>query len=199
MDHREKELKLFLAIEELFLTNGHVSLGINRVAKKSGLDKSYIYRKYGSFESLLEKYFKEKDFWSTKVDQMSQAIIPDSPFTFKQIIDFYLHKQFDSILSDEQLQKLMIWSISEENDLMKSFISKREKVGEDLFEMSGKFLKEIPIDFRAVSAINVAAVYYLSLHAATNNGTFCGLNLNDKEDQDKIKKAISYINGVFLK
>ena len=88
MDHREKDLKLFLAIEELFLTNGHVSLGINRVAKKSGLDKSYIYRKYGSFESLLEKYFKQKDFWSTKVDQMSQAIIPDSPFTFKQIIDF---------------------------------------------------------------------------------------------------------------
>ncbi|MCH7400839.1 helix-turn-helix domain-containing protein [Belliella kenyensis] len=198
MVNNENEAKLFLAIDEIFGKHGHEELGINKVSSMSGVDKSYIYRKYNSLENLLEKYFMQKDYWSTKVDLLNKVISKNSPFSFNQLVNFYLHKQFDSILTDVQLQKLMLWSISEENELMKKFIAKREEVGNHLFEIAQEQLKNTEIDFRAISAINVAAMYYLSLHASSNNGTFCGLNLNDKEDQEKIKNAVSFINDIFL-
>ncbi|GAB2616373.1 TetR/AcrR family transcriptional regulator [Belliella aquatica] len=193
------ELKLFLAIEELFSKKGYAALGVNAVAKKSGVDKTYIYRRFETFEKLLESYFIHKDYWSTRVGVLNEVMANDAPFTFRQIVDYYLHKQFDTVLEDKQFQKLMLWSVSEENELMKSFIAKREEVGENLFEAAKAEIKEKAVDFRAVSAINVAGLYYLGLHAASNNGTFCGLNLNTAEDQQKIKDAISFINQIFLK
>lgn len=193
------ELKLYLAIEELFSKKGHAALGVNAVAKKAGVDKTYIYRRFETFEKLLESYFINKDYWSTRVGVLNEVMGNDTPFTFRQIVDYYLHKQFDTVLEDKQFQKLMLWSVSEENELMKSFINKREAVGESLFEAANSEIKETAVDFRAVSAINVAALYYLGLHAASNNGTFCGLDLNTTEDQQKIKDAISFINQIFLK
>ncbi|AFL82842.1 transcriptional regulator [Belliella baltica DSM 15883] len=193
------DTKLFHAIEDFFSKKGHEGLGINAISKKSGVDKSYIYRKYETFENLLEAYFIHKDYWSTRVSAVNDAISDDAPFSLRQIIDYYLHKQFDTVLTDNQFKKLMLWSVSEENELMKSFITKREEVGEKLFEAAKVEIKETAVDFRAVSAINVAALYYLGLHAASNNGTFCGLDLNTTEDQQKIKDAISFINQIFLK
>lgn len=193
------DTKLFHAIEELFLKKGHAALGINAISKKSGVDKSYIYRKYETFENLLEAYFIHKDYWSARVSAVNDAISNDAPFSMRQIIDYYLHTQFDTVLKDHQFQKLMLWSVSEEHELMKSFIEKREQVGEKLFEALQSEILETEVDFRAISAINVAALYYLGLHAASNNGTFCGLDLNKTEDQQKIKDAISFINKRFLK
>lgn len=194
-----KDEKLFATIEELFSKKGHEALGVNAVAKKSGVDKTYIYRRFETFEKLLESYFIHKDYWSTRVGVLNEVMANDAPFTFRQIVDYYLHKQFDTVLADKQFQKLMLWSVSEENELMKSFITKREEVGENLFEAATAEIKEKAVDFRAVSAINVAALYYLGLHAVSNNGTFCGLDLNTTEDQQKIKDTISFINQIFLK
>ncbi|MFN3800628.1 TetR/AcrR family transcriptional regulator [Belliella pelovolcani] len=193
------DTKLFLAIEDLFSKKGHAALGINAISKKSGVDKSYIYRKYETFENLLEAYFIHKDYWSARVSAVNDAISNDAPFSMRQIIDYYLHTQFDTVLKDYQFQKLMLWSVSEEHELMKSFIEKREQVGEKLFEALQSEILETEVDFRAISVINVAALYYLGLHAASNNGIFCGLDLSTAQDQQKIKDAISFINKKFLK
>ncbi|WP_041779272.1 hypothetical protein [Belliella baltica] len=80
----------------------------------------------------MESYFIHKDYWSTRVGVLNEVMANDAPFTFRQIVDYYLHKQFDTVLADKQFQKLMLWSVSEENELMKSFITKREEVEEKI-------------------------------------------------------------------
>ena len=49
------------------------------------------------------------------------------------------------------------------------------------------------VDFRAVSAILVAAIYYIVLHAKTNGSTMCGIDASTDEGKERILNAVGQI------
>lgn len=56
--------KLLEAVGNIMKDKGAAGLGVNKVAKKAGVSKMLIYRYFGSYETLIQTYIQEKDFWA---------------------------------------------------------------------------------------------------------------------------------------
>ena len=53
--------------------------------------------------------------------------------------------------------------------------------------------EKAPVDLRARLALMIGGIYYLSLHAKANGSTFCGIDLNESEGQERIENEIRNI------
>lgn len=69
----------------------------------------------------------------------------------------------------------------------------RERLGSKVFELVDRELEGKNIDIRAVSALLVAGVYYMVLHAKSTDTLFCEIDINQPEGMKRIKNAISLI------
>ena len=76
---------------------------------------------------------------------------------------------------------------------MKEVCDERELLSQHFFTLSDRELKGREIDLRAVSALMVAGIYYLILHAKSTDSLFCEINLSTSDGMERIKKAISLI------
>lgn len=191
----ETKKKLLTAVGVVLAEEGFRALGVNKVAKTAGVDKRLVYRYFGTFDNLLEEFIIQRDYWMTIVDKTNGAISDKSMIKLPDLIVFFLEKQLDIYSRDRVLQQIMLWSISEpENPLMAKIIENREKVGSSIFAKTDESFKDSRVNYRAIAAILVAGIYYLSLHGNANRGTFCEINLREELGQAEIKKAIRLIN-----
>ncbi|HMI04657.1 MAG TPA: hypothetical protein VK541_19355, partial [Pedobacter sp.] len=101
--------------------------------------------------------------------------------------------QVDYFFSNEEMQKIILWQISEGTKIMKEVCEERELLSKIFFRLSDKELEGKDIDLRAVSALMVAGIYYLVLHAKSTDTLFCEIDLNTPEGMARIKNAITRI------
>ncbi len=187
--------KLLNAVGTILAEDGFSALGVNKVAKKAEVDKRLIYRYFGTFDNLLEEFLTQRDYWMTIVDRTNKTVTDKSMVNLLDLIVFFLEKQWNTFSQSKILQQIMLWSISEpDNPLMAKLIENREKVGSAIFKKTDGVFNGSQIDYRAIAAILVAGIYYLSLHASANKGTFCEIDLHDELGQAEIKNAIRLIN-----
>ncbi|WP_442592021.1 hypothetical protein ACSBL2_12425 [Pedobacter sp. AW31-3R] len=111
----------------------------------------------------------------------------------REILDCLLQNQIDYFFSNEEMQKTILWQISESTRIMTEICEERELLSKFFFALSDKELDGKSIDFRAVSALLVAGIYYLVLHAKSTDTLFCEIDLNTQEGMGRIKNAISLI------
>jgi len=66
----------------------------------------------------------------------------------------------------------------------------REEVGEEILPILDKDFENSIVDIRAVLAIQLTGIYYLSLHAKSCVTTFCGIDINDTQGKERISQAV---------
>jgi len=186
--------KLIQAVGKVLKREGYQGMTAQKLAREAGVDKSLIYRYFGEVDNLVEIFLLREDYWATKAKTVNDALSGMEDLSVKDLVNFFLEKQLEVVSSDEVVQKVMLWSISENHPLMEKLIRQREETGSDLFKVTDTIFEGSGVNYRAVSAILVAAIYYLSLHNAQNEGTFCELNLRSEEGMAEIAKAIRMIN-----
>lgn len=194
MGKEETKEKLIKAVGQVLLSDGHMGLKLSKIADKAGVDKALIYRYFGDLDNLIEIFLLREDYWAGTVRNVNDAVGDLKGIELVELINFYLEKQYDTISENKVLQKTMLWSISEKNAVMAKMIANREDTGTALFELVDQQFDNPEVNFRAISAINVAATYYLAMHSAHNEGTFCELKIHTEEGKEEIKKAIRLIN-----
>ena len=172
-------------------------MGINKIAKHAKVDKRLIYRYFGSGQNLIETYISERDYWLKLTDNKNKFEQCSSE-TVEDFVTRLLLEQFDYLYNDKETQGLIHWEISEKNDLLNSIAGLRENKASQLFERIDKEIKSTEIDFRSVSALLVAGIYYLNLHHRVNDSTFCEIDINNPIDQQKLKQTISQIVHIAL-
>ena len=57
------EARILDAVEFLLLEQGYPVVGINAIAKQAGCDKVLIYRYFGGFEGLLQRFAESRILW----------------------------------------------------------------------------------------------------------------------------------------
>ena len=180
---------LINAVGELLTTKGYSSLKVNNIAATAGLDKKLIYKYFGGTEELLDEYILNQDFWANVTSEKIPQVINDGG---KELTKLMLTSQFDFLEKNEELQKILLWSLSEERKSLKNLIETQEKNGEMIFTtITDKFFGEKSREFRAISAIMVSGIYYLNMYAKKNGSVFCGIDLNEEEGKQEIKNAIT--------
>jgi len=180
---------LINAVGKLLTTKGYSSLKVNNIAATAGLDKKLIYKYFGGTEELLDEYILNQDFWANVTSEKIPQVINDGG---KELTKLMLTSQFDFLEKNEELQKILLWSLSEERKSLKNLIETQEKNGEMIFTtITDKFFGEKSREFRAISAIMVSGIYYLNMYAKKNGSVFCGIDLNEEEGKQEIKNAIT--------
>jgi AcrR family transcriptional regulator len=194
---KNKELtkrKLIDAVGEIFRTEGHTGLGVNKVAKQAGVTKKLIYDYFErDFDNLIEAYILETDYWMAFADRVQELIDAQSYNDDQKLITNILQNQFRYFFLDKQMQKLILWEVCTNSPLMRSIHNARESMGQKLFELTDQHFANTGVNFRAVAALLVGGIYYTILHTRYNGGIFSDIDIATEEGREEMLKAIELI------
>ncbi len=185
--------KLVDAVGSLLLKKGYTGINGLSIAKEAKVDSSLIYNYFGSVNKLIEAYIKKTDFWTPDTNEQLQDILENQSKLDQADIIHLLQNQFTAVLSKKERQRILLWEISESNTVLRKVSQDREDLGEKLFELVEGDFQHTHLDLRAILAILISGLYYLSLHAANNGTTFCGVDINEPEGKGRIDGALQQI------
>lgn len=190
---KEKSKERFLdAVGEILTSKGFSSLKINHIAEVAGLDKKLIYNYFGGLDQLLDEYLLTRDFWAATDRKTPEIDMSDGGQNF---ISQILQMQYRELSENPELQKIILWRLSEQRNSLTKLLEEQEKTGEVLFNnITDPYFGEKSYQYRAIAVILVSAIYYLTLHTQNNKGTFCGIDLNTDAGQKLIKGALNFLN-----
>ena len=190
---RNKErtkLKLLNAVGEILCTEGYTKLGVNNIAKKAEVSKKLIYRYFDTVDNLIEIYVRNKDYWMS-ITTMEEELVEQHKYNNGKDLPFYtLENLFNHLMSNPETQKILLWEISEKSDLMSDITKKREELGAKLFTVMDPSFEETEVDIRAVCALLLGGIYYLTLHANSTGGTVCEIDIKTEEGKSRIIKSL---------
>lgn len=190
--NKEKSKQKFLdAVGVLIKENGYESLKINDIAFAAGLDKKLIYRYFGGTEQLFDAYIQSQDFWSNvKGDQFPAEINDGGRLLMKNM----LLSQFEYVSRNKELQKILLWRLSQPRKSLKKLTDDQEENGEKLLTgITDPFFGKNATKFRAISAILVSGMYYLNLYSELNGSIFCGIDLKTEQGRSHIEEALLFL------
>lgn len=198
-DKERTKVKMIQAVGKVLLKKGYTGLNASAIAKEAGIDKSLVWTYFGSLDNLVEEYIAQRDFWKYKAADSINTLLTFKDGIKEEYISGLLQFQFQSLLDDEILQRIMLWGISEKKDFLRHISDERELIGEEVFKIVDPQFKNSEIDIRGILAIIVAGIYYLVLHGKTNGSLFCGIDLNTTDGEQRVKESIAQIISMAYK
>jgi len=192
-DKERSTQKLINAVGTVIQSRGYTGLNATNIASAAGMSRRLITFYFGTVDNLVQTYVRGKDYWLAASGDAVGLIKENKGENTKQILDCLLRNQVDYFFSNEEMQKIILWQISEGTKIMKEVCEERELLSKIFFRLSDKELEGKDIDLRAVSALMVAGIYYLVLHAKSTDTLFCEIDLNTPEGMARIKNAITRI------
>ncbi len=183
--------KLVKAVGQILVKQGFQNIRINNIEKVSGVSKKAIYDYFGGLDGLIKEYLDQVDYWKTLKlpndnPHLAQLGLIDEEFMFN-----LLKNDFEYFFKSKEMQKIVLWGISEKNKTIRKLTDDREQLGEQIFENTDHIFEDTTIDFRAVMAIFVASIYYMGLHTSTNGSTLCGIDLSKEDGKNRILNAMN--------
>jgi len=185
--------KLVNSVGKVLKRKGYPGLTIANIAAEAKVDRKLIYVYFGTIDNLIETYIREKDFWKSDSNDFVQHLFSNPDILTKKVLTELLHQQFGNMLNNLELQKIIHWEIGGKNEILRKIADEREAMGEQLFDFMEANYTNPASDIRAVLALQVSGIYYLSLHAKNNGSNFCGIDINTPEGEQRIYKALEQI------
>lgn len=194
---RNKErtkLKLLTSVGSILKKDGFTGLNVSNVAKKANVHRKLIYDYFGGMENLVKEYLNSKDFFKVSLDQIDEIIEASKDDFGKKMSYTLLEHQFDSLMENEEMRKIINWGLSENLKPLVELNRERERLGEEFFSrITDDHFKDKDKNVRAIEGILVAGIYYLTLQAKMSGETMCGIDINTAEGKAEIKKALKQI------
>jgi AcrR family transcriptional regulator len=186
----ERTRQKFLdAVGEIIATKGYTGLGVNKIAKQAKVDKRLMYRYFSSFEDLIETYILEKDYWLRNSENGGTYNQREGE-NLEEFISRLMVDQFDYFYDNKEVQGLILWEISEKNEVLNSIARTRENMASSLLSVFDNEISPKKIHFRSLSALLISGIYYMNLHRQVNDSTFCEIDINNPDDRQKLRETI---------
>jgi len=187
---RTKE-NLITALGGILKKDGFSGLSISRVAEEAKVDRRLIYDYFGGLEGLVKEYLNSNDYWNIQPEEISDIVESSKADTGKELAYRVLENQFDSLIGSEEMRRIITWGLSEKLPVLKELDLRRENIGDQLLrEVFDGTFDHSDKNFRAMYAILMGGVYYLTLHSKMQENPFCGIDLQQPSGQEEIKKAL---------
>jgi AcrR family transcriptional regulator len=184
--------KIVNAVGKVLKKHGYPGLSIANIATEAKVDRKLIYTYFENLDNLVETFIQKRDYWKTKAKSTISTLLNQDVISQNEMQNLLIG-QFDTVMNDEILQRILQWELSEDKDILRKLADSREEIGEQLIQRYEKSFIESNVDIRAVLALQTAGLYYLAMHAHTNGSTFCGLDLNLDVDRERIINALKMI------
>lgn len=185
--------KMIQAVGKVLLKKGYTGLNASTIAKEAEVDKRLVWTYFGGLDPLVEEYISRRDFWKfTATDSINDLLGTNNGIKKEQVSDL-LKSQFEALLYDNVLQRIIHWELSENKSFLRNISNQREAIGEELFKHIAHQFNNETKQIRAITALLIGGIYYLALHGKVNGSLFCGLDINKEEDKLLINKTIEEI------
>ncbi|MBP2617746.1 TetR/AcrR family transcriptional regulator [Chryseobacterium jejuense] len=185
-DKEKTKQKLLAAVGKILRVKGYSGLKVSKIAAVAGFDKKLIYEYFGSTDKLIDEYIKSQDYWSKFSPDIEEEV-----HIGKEALTQGILTQFENLKKNKELQKIILWELSESKPILKNILKQREDVAANLFEnVTDPYFGENAKNVRAMLALIAAGVYYLNLFPAYNGTEFCGIDMRTDEGRDEVKKVI---------
>ncbi|UUC43886.1 TetR/AcrR family transcriptional regulator [Flavobacterium cerinum] len=185
--------KLIDAVGVVLKSEGYKGLTVAKIAAVAGLDRKLIYAYFGDVNNLIETYIRERDYWSNSFNDDKVPDIITASHVSRTDGQYFLKGHFEAFLEDIEMQKMILWELSEFTPLLKEIAELRERVGEEFFKYTDPYFKDAKVNIRALMALQIGGIYYLSLHAKMNGVTICGIDVNQPEGKQAILDALDHV------
>ncbi|QEC78864.1 TetR/AcrR family transcriptional regulator [Mucilaginibacter ginsenosidivorax] len=192
-DKERSMQKLVDAVGTIIRTKGYTGLGPTNIAKCAGLSKRLIYFYFGTVDKLVETYVRGKDYWVATSGNAGDLMETKKGDDTREILEALLLNQFDYFFNEEEMQKIVLWQLSERSQIMYEVCEERERLGSEFFDLADPYFENTSVDLRAVAGLLVGGIYYMILHSKSNDSLFCQIDVNSPEGAARIKKAVSEI------
>lgn len=193
-NNKERSMqKLIDAVGCIIRTEGYTGLNALNIAKTAGLNRGLINLYFGSLDHLVETYVRKKDYWVAAAGNAGELMAEKKGQHTREILETLLVNQLNYFSKEDEMQKIVLWQISQRSKIMFEIAEEREKFGEGFFNLADPYFENTDIDLRAVAGLLVGGIYYMILHAKSNDSLFCQIDVNSEEGMDRIKKAIKQI------
>nr|WP_315027700.1 TetR/AcrR family transcriptional regulator [uncultured Chryseobacterium sp.] len=189
-DKEKTKQKLLAAVGKILRVKGYSGLKVSKIAAVAGFDKKLIYEYFGSTDKLIDEYIKSQDYWSKNLaGGIAEIDLSDGG---KELSKISLINQFESLKKNKELQKIILWELSEPKPILRRLADEREEMGDIMFKniTDPYFGEDKAQKFRAIMALLISGAYYLNIHTAANGSTFCGLDMKSEDGRAEIEKAI---------
>ncbi|TSJ38910.1 TetR/AcrR family transcriptional regulator [Mucilaginibacter corticis] len=188
----DRKKRLIKAVGDTLAERGHRHLGLNKIALRANVSKPMIYEYFDSLNGLLKTYISGKDTW---IPYFQSLVLPENP-TIEELRDCFihmLHDQFHYFLEEKEMQKLVLWQISEYNPLMRATCENREREGIRILELADDHFKNTGISLKAVMALMVGGIYFNVLHDSAGAGTMAGIDISNDNDHFQLLKTMTQV------
>ncbi|MBV8251424.1 MAG: TetR/AcrR family transcriptional regulator [Chitinophaga sp.] len=153
--------KLYQAVLELLVTDGHSGVTLDNVVKSSGLGVSTIERSFGSLNGLKESFI-ERMLDKVEKEQLFQPFqVPTGKAFGCEVVGDYLERLMVPLYKNLIYQKVLIWSYGERSTALDKVRSCWEGLQEELFKQSEAYFVGTGIDYRTGYAQCIGGVFYL--------------------------------------
>ena len=185
--------KLIRAVGTVLQEKGYTGLTIANISRKAGVDRKLVTLYFGSVENLVETYIKNKDYWVAATVGAMEYFGQSPKEGSKGFLESLLINQMKEFAKNEEMQKVVLWQISEKSDIMSKVTQEREKMSALFFAFADREIDQENLDLRAISSVLVAGIYYLVLHSKNMDSLFCEIDLTTDEGMKRIEDAVKKI------
>lgn len=182
----QTELRLISALEELIVDKGFEKLGVRAVAEKAGVDKTLIYRYFGSLDGLIYECLKRQDFWTNlPID------LPDTE-NIKDYLKELFRKQIFELRNNDIFKRMIRWELSNDNAFVKKLRNQREENGLKRIEMISEITKIPCEELASLSSIITGSICYLIMAGETCR-YYNGIDITDDNGWEQLIREINKI------
>lgn len=109
--------KLLDAVGVILKKDGFSGLGVNKVAKLSGVSKILIYRYFGDFNQMVRLYVIENNFWTNNLAEPS--VSEGNTPSIQELIKTLLKERFNSFYNHCEMEAMVLNDTSNYNIIIK--------------------------------------------------------------------------------
>ena len=185
MSRVETEQRLLSAVETLLLEQGFPAVGVNAVARAAGCDKVLIYRYFGGFDGLLERFAEERDLWWRLDEIIEEDMDRISQYSLPQYLELLLRRHIQALRKRPLTQELLAWELSADNPLTRALHRQRSERGHLLVKEIRRYFQQPGIDIGGILGIFGAAINYLVIRTRHRHSEY------EKEEWWRLEQSIA--------
>lgn len=173
-DKEKTRQKLVDAVGEVLHLKGFSGLNYSSVARLAGVDRKLIYDYFSDLDGLVNAYLQQNDYWNSIAKKYAEAEISD--VTARDAFQL-LRAQYEFLEASPVMQQIILWEMTQPNDIPDQIGTNRELIGERFFEILDKNFKKSGVNMRAISGILICAAYYMVLYSKSTGREICGIDI----------------------
>lgn len=190
-DKTRTKARLIAATGIVLEEYGYTGLTYDKIARKSNYDRALISLYFGGVDGIVEEYLSQKiSLMDTVYDKFFTHYAESLPSTVDVLLDV-----FNLVSKDRQLQKILLWDLSDkEIELTRSARKRKELVHLFHSKIESLLLADVSHD-KGHLCLLLSSVLFFSIAQSPEQASIYDLNIWSKSGKNRFIQALGNIEN----